>query len=112
MRYSDKSKTFWWTGRKLFHGQFVRFMEGIRSSPTAQSLDFIEPQTTNINFAVPHTRSLLDYNPVGVDIPQKLEPGFHTELAELAKKAFNGSSAVLSVDGKKITPDLLNHSGI
>ena len=111
MRYSDKSNTFWWTGRKLFHGQFIRFMEGIRSTPRTESVSSLEPNAANINFAVPHTRSLLDHNPVGVDIPQKLDPGFHKELAELAKKAFNESSVVLSVDGKKITPGLTDSFG-
>ena len=111
MRYSDKSKTFWWTGRKLFHGQFIRFMEGMRYTPQTENISSLEPQATHINFAVPHTRSLLEYNPVGVEIPKKLDPGFHNELAELARKAFNESSVVLSVDGKKITPGLTETFG-
>ena len=111
MRYSDKSKTFWWTGRKLFHGQFIRFMQGIRSTPQNENVRALEPQSAHINFAVPHTRSLIDYNPVGVGIPQKLDPGFHSELANLAKQAFNESSVVLSVDGKKITPGLTESFG-
>ena len=98
IRYSDRSKTFWWTGKKLFHGKFLRFMGGLK-------------ETDNINFAIPDNRVLRDFNPFDVKIPSKLNPGFQEQLANIGKKAFEGASCILSVDGKKITPGLSTDFG-
>jgi hypothetical protein len=64
MRYSPETMQFFWVGRRLFGGRFVRFMSGMKNeTQQLQGLNQFDPQDSKINFACPHERLLDSYDP-------------------------------------------------
>lgn len=94
MRYSDEIKLFWRIGSKLFHGRFLRFMSGQKSTA-----EFLSDHRTPFNFAVP-SKHVLQTNQVfqSSDIKPGLLPNILDTYAETeCSKTFK-----LCVDGKKL----------
>ena len=62
MRYNNTAKQFWWSGKKLLRGKFVRFMRGFKCLGCIVdhhcSRGHIDPSIANINFAVPDDKVL------------------------------------------------------
>jgi hypothetical protein len=83
-------------------------MSGIKSTgqviKDVSSKGSYDPQTTSINFAVPNTNSICQFNTTETKIPRELPPGIIYQAIELKPSSYN--SYVLSVDGKKIVPGL------
>jgi hypothetical protein len=94
---------------RLFYGKVLRFMFGIKSAgqviKDVSSKGSYDPQTTSINFAVPSTNSICQFNTTETKIP----PGIIYQAIEL--KSSSDNSYVLSVDGKKIAPGLTERNG-
>jgi hypothetical protein len=93
---------------RLFYGKVLRFMFGIKSAgqviKDVSSKGSYDPQTTSINFAVPSTNSICQFNTMETKIPGELPHGIIYQAIEL--KSSSDNSYVLSVDGKKIAPGL------
>ena len=57
MRYCKEIKEFWYTGYKLFHGKFLRFMGGPKNHGSVVGMQAergnYDPKVSMINFAVP-----------------------------------------------------------
>lgn len=66
MRYSLDTLKFFWVGKKLFGGRFIRFMGGMKNEKQqltgSSSLD---PHLLKVNFACPDEKILADFNPFG-----------------------------------------------
>jgi hypothetical protein len=104
---------FWKVMYRLFHGKVLRFMSGIKSEgqviKDVSSKGSYDPQTTSINFAVPNTNSICQFNTTETKIPGELPPGIIYQAIEL--KSSSDNSYVLSVDGKQIAPGLTEKNG-
>jgi len=104
---------FWKVMYRLFHGKVLRFMSGIKSAgqviKDVSSKGSYDPQTTSINFAVPNTNSICQFNTTETKIPGELPPGIIYQAIEL--KSSSDNSYVLSVDGNKIAPGLTEKNG-
>ena len=113
MFYSDSCLKFWKVMYRLFHGKVLRFMSGIKSTGQVvkdmSSKGSYDPQTTSINFAVPNTNSIRQFNTSETEIPGELPPGIIHQAIQLKSSADN--SYVLSVDGKKLAPGLTEKNG-
>ena len=103
MRYSDQTKRFWKTGYRLFHGRFLLFMGGVKSGNDADT-------RAQINFAVPSTDSLANFNIGGIDIPKHMRTGV---LSPIISALENGTEKefMMCADGKKITSGIDNKGG-
>jgi hypothetical protein len=103
MFYSDSCMKFWKVMYRLFHGKVLRVMSGIKSAgqviKDVSSKRSYDRQTTSINFAVPNTNSICQFNTTETKIP----PGIIYQAIEL--KSSSDNSYVLSVDGKKLFLD-------
>ena len=88
-------------------------MSGIKSAcqviKDVSSKGSYDPQTTSINFAVPSTNSICQFNTMETKIPGELPHGIIYQAIEL--KSSSDNSYVLSVDGKKIAPGLTEKNG-
>jgi hypothetical protein len=98
---------------RLFYGKVLRFMFGIKSAgqviKDVSSKGSYDPQTTSINFAVPSTNSICQFNTMETKISGELPHGIIYQAIEL--KSSSDNSYVLSVDGKKIAPGLTERNG-
>ena len=108
MRYSEKTMQFWKVGYKLLQGKFLLFMSGEKHDGeticgACQKSEY-NPQSSNINFAVPSEAVLRSYN-FGPQLPRELPPGIIDNAMNIHKNN-NQTSFIVSVDGKKIAPGL------
>ncbi|CAH1789091.1 unnamed protein product, partial [Owenia fusiformis] len=112
MSYSPLSLTFWKVGSRLFHGKFMRFMRGQKLGGTLLSGNSekgkLDPQTSQINFAVPNDSTLSSFTGFDSNIPKFLKPGIINEAIPMAKP---DKTYVLSVDGKKLASGLTESHG-
>jgi hypothetical protein len=107
MRYSPETMQFFWVGRRLFGGRFVRFMSGMKNeTQQLRGLNQFDPQDSKINFACPHERLLDSYDPFNGVLPTTCKPGFLHSMIELKatrdRNKEENKSYVLMFDGKKI----------
>ena len=103
MRYNDNTLRFFWLGKKLFGGKFLRFMAGPKNeTDLLLGKSTLSPATSKLNFACPSQSILYDYNPMGM--PNEIyEPGVIMPMIELKSESrSNDVSYVLMFDGKKI----------
>lgn len=118
MRYSADTLKFFWVGRKLFGGRFVRFMSGMKNETSfLTDCDRLDPHQSKINFACPSENILRDTNPFGDRLPVTFKPGFLDPVIKLkAEKDDGETSYVIMFDGKKVKRggdvDLLGHEDL
>ena len=112
MFYWPTTQLFWKVGYKLFHGRFLRFMQGEKNEGTevsgTEEPGAHNPTLSSINFAVPNTSTIRNFQD-GVDLPQEIKPGIIHENIDL--RASGKDSLVLSVDGKKVSPGFTKDFG-
>ena len=57
IRYSEETKEFFWTGKRLLRGQFIRYMPGFthewRVKERHSDLGYYDPEESDINLPVP-----------------------------------------------------------
>lgn len=84
MRYSDSTLQFFWIGRKLFGGRFLRFMSGMKNETDqlTNATTHFDPLKSRINFACPSESILRDLNPFGNDLPVAFESGIMEKMIE------------------------------
>ena len=109
MRFRDDTVRFMLVGWMLFGGQWVRFMQGIRTSD--DSVECRESHQKGINFAVPSLNTIRERSQQLTSIPRNISPGIIDGVLVAVAKAANAKTYVLSLDGKKISPGLTPHSG-
>ena len=103
MRYRPETFKFWQIGYRIFHGKFLRFMSGLRSS--GQVLDsssekgLFDPAESNINFAVPSRNNLYGKK----NKPEQFYPGINESAINSLVQHYGDKPLKLSVDGKKIS---------
>ena len=109
MRYSDEVKQFFWTGKRLLGGQFLRFMRGYgHQGLVVQGTvprGVYSPLDTDVNLPVPSDSSLREYRPEGIELSCTLAPGIIQENIQLYAEAAKTTSFVIMFDGKKIVPN-------
>lgn len=70
MEYSEDCLKFWKVMYRLFHGQSLRFMAGMKSEYSgSDSRGEYSPENSSINFAVPSQKRVATYESVGVSLP-------------------------------------------
>ena len=111
MWHWEQTKRFWRAEYRLFHGKFLSFMSGPRGmgeflnqSETSRKLN---PESTEINFAVPSRTSVLDQNKNL--IPSVIHPGVISETLDAVKSI--STVNMMCVDGKKVTAGLDDEFG-
>ena len=104
MRYSDSTLQFFWLGKKLFGGRFLRFMSGFKNETDfLYGSTVLSPQSSKINFACPSENIIRDVQPLGREIPIKHGPGLIECMIDLkSNKQAMDTSYVIMFDGKKI----------
>jgi hypothetical protein len=104
MRYSPETLQFFWLGRKLFGGKFVRFMSGLKNeNDFLLGHTVLDPQNSKMNFACPSENVLREINPMGQQFPDVLKPGILKSVIELKKEYDDGNTSyILMFDGKKV----------
>lgn len=104
MRYSPIALNFFWLGKKLFEGRFIRYMSGPKNETDfLTGKEYLEPGNSSINFACPHENVLRTVNPLGGACNVENGPGLVSEMIELkAEKGNKEVSFVLMFDGKKV----------
>ncbi|XP_045178040.2 uncharacterized protein LOC123538138 [Mercenaria mercenaria] len=104
MRYSPECLQFFWVGKKLFGGRFVRFMSGMKSeTQLLKGSHMFDPQNASVNFACPSESILSSVNPLGDELPTFYKPGLMEPMIKFkAQKDDKNNSYVLMLDGKKI----------
>ena len=104
MRYSDTTLRFFWLGRKLFGGRFIRFMSGPKNETDfLMGKQHLSTEASKINFACPSEQVLMNINPLGLHNMNIDGPGVITPMIEMkAEKDPSDVSYVLMFDGKKI----------
>jgi hypothetical protein len=87
-------------------------MSGVKSSGQVlnkpSSVGKLDPQMTNINFAVPKVDAVIMFEPLGMDIPRELPLGVIHQAIQMKS---TDNRCVLSVDGKKLAPGLNEENG-
>ena len=68
------------TGRKLFGNRFVEFLRGPSFKYSDRQGHSLDPENSEINFAVPSIPTLLNMN--SDEIPATLEPGFLHQIVD------------------------------
>ena len=83
MRYSEETKDFFWTGKRLLGVQFIRFMRGITHEglviENRSNLGYYNPDESEINLPVPSDFTLMNYQPKGILVAETAEPGIVNE---------------------------------
>ena len=103
MRYSQPALKFFWLGKKLFGGRFVRFMSGLKNeTDLLKGNTTLNPTDSKINFACPSEYVLTNLNPLGNDFPEIKSSGLINGMIELKSEKDYENSFVLMFDGKKI----------
>ena len=106
MTYWDDTKTFWKVAYKIMGDKFILFMSGLKNLGQVVSGEcqrgYSNPCESQINFAVPSTKIIRDYNTQ--NFPKQLKPGIITEtLNSVGKKNVHSEKDyIISVDGKKL----------
>lgn len=117
MRYSPDTLQFFWVGKKLFGGRFIRFMSGMKNETQQLSgSSSLDPQLSKVNFACPSENVLADFNPFGDKLPVNFPPGFLEPMIKYkAEREDSNKSFVVMFDGKKVKRggdvDLLGFEG-
>jgi hypothetical protein len=105
MRYLEDTKKFWKLGWRLFGGKFLNFMSGFKNQSDivlgVSDREYYDPQSSDINFAIPSVESLRSFAPYGVDVAKPRPPGVFTDAMGKAGDALKNTSACLSFNGKK-----------
>ncbi|CAG2212896.1 unnamed protein product [Mytilus edulis] len=105
MRYSDRSKSFWQIGFRLFHTKFLNFMRGLGNQNLVMEnigiREKFDPENSKINFAVPSKASLSCMPTV---LPKTIQPGIIKELISFISTTddVTTKSWKICVDLKKI----------
>ena len=112
----NQTKKFWKLGWMLFGGKFIRFMTGYKNTTQVTFGDTsrgnFNPETSDINFAVPDIKVLRNFKPYGDNSPQNTRhPGIFLDLLEEVAKALPSTSVCLSFDGKKLKQGLTESNG-
>ena len=103
VRYNDTTMKFFWLGKKLFGGRFLRFMSGPRNeTDIVLGKPNLSPSTSKINFACPSDTMLSHYNPLGYEMCIDAGPGLIKEMIEMTSTKKSSNSYLLMFDGKKI----------
>ena len=101
MRYSQPALKFFWLGKKLFGGRFVRFMSGLKNeTDLLKGNTTLNPTDSKINFACPSEYVLTNLNPLGNDFPEIKSSGLINGMIELKSEKDYENSFVLMFDGK------------
>ncbi|KAH3855480.1 hypothetical protein DPMN_098047 [Dreissena polymorpha] len=108
MRYSEETKEFFWTGKRLLGGQFIRDMrefthEG-RVNEHHSDLGYYDPEESDINLPVPSDFQLREYQPKGILVKDSVDPGILTDNICAYGNAMKDCSFTVMFDGKKIIP--------
>ena len=106
MFYSSQTMVFWRVIYKLLLSGDKSVSEYQSDQTTVSSST--NPQSSNINFAVPNVHSIRTFKGVP-SLPSELRPGIIDHGLEL--KSGTSSSFVLSVDGKKVAAGLTDKWG-
>ena len=73
-RYSEIAKQFWWTGRKLLKGRFIRFVKGYKCMGILLNEEtkhgYYDPR--HCNFAVPEYKMIIAFAPGQLVFQQSL----------------------------------------
>ncbi|XP_052245773.1 uncharacterized protein LOC127854757 [Dreissena polymorpha] len=104
MRYNDTTMKFFWLGKRLFGGRFLRFMAGPKHETSIlQGHSQLHPSSSKINFACPSNSVLSQFNPLGFELNCDVSTGLIDHMLDLvAKNSKETISYVLMFDGKKI----------
>ena len=106
MWYWEQTKSFWRAGYRLFKGKFISFMSGPRNSC---QIDKTDPNTSEINFAVPSRTTLLDTREL--QIPAVMNPGVIGASLDAISKSGVSKTNMLCLDDKKVTAGLSDECG-
>ena len=117
MRYSPETLQFFWDGKTMFGGRFIRFMSGMKTETQQLTGNTVyDPQLSKINFACPSENVLANLNPFDDKLPLTFPPGFYEPMIKYkAENDGNKKSYVILFDGKKVERrgdvDLLGFEG-
>jgi len=79
MRYSEETKEFFWTGKHLLGGQFIRFMRGYTNEghikEQHRQAGYFNPGLSDINLPVPADSALREFQPRGILVSDSVKPG-------------------------------------
>ena len=101
MRYSQTALKFFWLGKKLFGGRFVRFMSGLKNeTDLLKGNTSLNPKDSRINFACPSEYVLTNINPLGNDFQEIKSSGIIDGMIQLKAENSKENSYVLMFDGK------------
>ena len=99
VRYNDTTMKFFWLGKKLFGGRFLRFMSGPRNeTDIVLGKPNLSPSTSKNNFACPSDTMLSHYNPLGYEMCIDAGPGLIKEMIEMTATKKSSNSYVLMFD--------------
>lgn len=104
MRYSTETIQFFWLGKELFGGKFIRFMSGLKNeTDILVGQKVLDPQQSKINFACPSENILCGINPMGEGFPDVLKPGILNSVIEMKRaQDDNVTSYILMFDSRKV----------
>ena len=109
MRFRSECLEWWELSREIGGSKIIRLFQGGKHfhSVTGNTCDKgkYPPTSGEVNFIVPDEQ-ILSKSTTG--IPKKIKPGFIEESVQLLDSS---KSYVLSIDGKKVTPELGNEIG-
>ena len=108
MSYSPDIKLFWCTAEQLFHGKFQRFMTGLKHSGQHKEGILLNPQNSQLNFAVASRKYLMSKDFVYKD---EIQPCIIHSLLSLVAKHGQWKSHKLCIDGKKINASTEHEMG-
>ncbi|KAK3085168.1 hypothetical protein FSP39_025400 [Pinctada imbricata] len=105
MRYDEQVTKFWKIGYKLFHGKFLRFMDGPKHKGQITFGEvprgMYDPSDAKINFVVPMSK-VSDLN-LSVLAPNDVKPGLIKPFLEkVALHNTDEKTYKICLDGKKI----------
>jgi hypothetical protein len=125
MKYGKTTKRFWKTGYRLFHAKLLYFMGGPRNigkitTGVAQP-GMLTSEKSKINFAVPSTNVISDFNISEVQVPNVVPPGVLEQIIRTLRESGDENEYMLCADGKQVTSgidskggdvDMFGHEGV
>jgi hypothetical protein len=125
MKYGKTTKRFWKTGYRLLHAKLLYFMGGPRNigkitTGVAQP-GMLTSEKSKINFAVPSTNVISDFNISEVQVPNVVPPGVLEQIIRTLRESGDENEYMLCADGKQVTSgidskggdvDMFGHEGV
>ena len=115
MKYGKTIKRFWKTGYIFFHAKFLYFMGGPRNigqitAGVAQP-GMLTFEKSKINFAVPSTNVISDFNISEVQVLKVVPLGVLEQIIRTLRESDDENEYMLCADGKKVTSGIDSKGG-